>query len=370
LLAVAVSAATIAVGVPAAAQATGGWKVQPVPLPSGATVAAMVGVSCPSATDCEAVLNYQQSFPAAAQWNGSNWTIEAVPNQDGSSLPTAVSCSSATNCMVVGFSDDPGVLPYTALWNGSTWTVERAAGTELYGVSCPSAKSCTAVGYSFANSTGDVPVADRWNGAVWKSETVPPVAGNNNGSLRSVSCVSATDCVAVGSSPGQPTGPELLAFRWDGTSWTQQTLPLPAGATSPELTGVSCTSASNCTAVGYDTVDGGNIVFAEHSNGSTWTVQNLSLPTGSASSSLASVSCASATCTAAGEYFVPTGAQKGRHPLAEVFNGTTWSLQATAAPSFHKLFTAISCVAARTCTAVGSIFTAHTGMTQPLAEHE
>jgi hypothetical protein len=42
-----------------------------------------------------------------------------------------------------------------------------------------------------------------------------------------------------------------LAERWNGTSWKTQTTPNPAGAGYSQLNGVSCTSASACTAVGY-----------------------------------------------------------------------------------------------------------------------
>jgi hypothetical protein len=66
-----------------------------------------------------------------------------------------------------------------------------------------------------------------------------------------VSCTSATACTAVGHYQNGAGTRVTLAERWDGTSWTIQ----PTPSLSPNyfyttLSGVSCTSATACTAVG------------------------------------------------------------------------------------------------------------------------
>ena len=53
-----------------------------------------------------------------------------------------------------------------------------------------------------------------------------------------------------------------MAERWNGTAWAMQSIPNPNG--SGQLNGVSCTSASACTAVGYY---GGYVTLAERWNG-------------------------------------------------------------------------------------------------------
>lgn len=378
LIGAAVAAATVAVGVPGVASAADTWAVQPVPLPSGAAIGDMTGVSCTGPANCEAVMYYSQSLPAAEQWNGSTWTAQDLPRPGGDDdvYPESVSCSSATTCMAAGSADtNTTVLAYAALWNGSTWTYTDAqrTGTELSGVSCPSATHCMAVGEALPNDGGNNPFAEKWNGTGWKAEPVPAPPGGNSGALASVSCVAASDCIAVGET-GLSGSPQILAYRWNGTSWTQQTPPAPAGASDPELTGVSCVSARNCTAVGDSNVgnDGGNTIFAEHWNGSTWAVQVLPLPGGTSASSLGSVSCVSARCTAVGGYFPATSTTyRGWHALADFFNGTRWSVQATATPRAHKLFRSISCTAARTCTAVGTAIATRNSLgDRPLAEQE
>jgi hypothetical protein len=59
-----------------------------------------------------------------------------------------------------------------------------------------------------------------------------------------------------------------LAERWDGSTWTIQTTRTPSGATGVNLSGVSCTSDTACTAVGSYTNSGGTqMAFAERYSG-------------------------------------------------------------------------------------------------------
>jgi hypothetical protein len=76
--------------------------------------------------------------------------------------------------------------------------------------------------------------------------TPNPAGGTFSAFYGGVSCASATACTAVGAY-NNTTGP--LAERWNGTSWKIQRAPNPAVAGSI-FYGVSCTSAAACTAVG------------------------------------------------------------------------------------------------------------------------
>ena len=88
-------------------------------------------------------------------------------------------------------------------------------------------------------------------GAVVDNATIvaSPNAGTGPNVLNSVSCVSASDCVAVGRTY---TGSaiETLTIVWDGTVWSIVASP-NAGTINDELSSVSCVSASDCVAVGY-----------------------------------------------------------------------------------------------------------------------
>jgi hypothetical protein len=45
--------------------------------------------------------------------------------------------------------------------------------------------------------------------------------------------------------------PATLAEAWNGVTWVVQHTPSPAKAKESELSGVSCTAATTCTAVGH-----------------------------------------------------------------------------------------------------------------------
>ena len=93
---------------------------------------------------------------------------------------------------------------------------------------------------SFAGSTSV--------GAVVDTATVvsSPDDGTFAQRLTSVSCVSASNCVAVGSA-GSFQVSTTLAMAWNGTEWSTMSTPNNG---SNELLSVSCVSASSCVAVG------------------------------------------------------------------------------------------------------------------------
>ena len=226
-------------------------------------------------------------------------------------------------------------------WNGTSWTTQAtpsppgASYNPLYDVACTSATSCVAVGTSqnFNSPPINKPLDERWNGTSWTIETIPstPDSGSGTGGvLSSVSCSSATACTAVGSNRVSNTTTPLV-FRWNGTSWTIQNTPaLPSGTSLAEFTGVSCSSANACTAVGdYYGGSIGRHLLAERWNGSSWTIQTLPAP--DSGHDFTRVSCPSDTsCTAVGD---STGGSGGSEPgFVERWNGTSWSVQPTPFP--------------------------------------
>src|SRR5206468_1066101 len=131
----------------------------------------------------------------------------------------------------------------------------------LFGVSCATANACIAVGES---TVGDVTQegaatslwAERWDGSAWTVETpaTPPLSSHS--SFRGVSCASATDCTAVGyyenTSDHALFAPSPGAERWNGISWTEQ--PTGDDRIGPMLRSVSCPTTSLCLAGGEGTV--------------------------------------------------------------------------------------------------------------------
>jgi hypothetical protein len=222
-----------------------------------------------------------------------------------------------------------------------------------------------------------MPLAERWNGTTWSIQPTPPPRGRKNSTLNGVSCTSRTFCIAVGVAGSGPNGKGLgLIERWNGTRWSIQHTPNPGGARESFLNSVSCTSATACTAVGsgpYGIVVNGagyvqyNVfggVRAERWNGSTWSIQRLSV--GSAYNDLTGVSCTSRS------FCIATGSTAGTYqvPLAERWNGTMWTRQRIPATStrFNDELSGVACTFGTSCTAVG-IATDYEDYPSTLAEH-
>jgi hypothetical protein len=136
------------------------------------------------------------------------------------------------------------------------------------------------------------------------------------------------------------------------TGWVLQSSPNPPSASTTYLSGVSCTSASNCFAVGQSD----RVPLIEHWNGSAWAINNVSLPAGASQGELLGVSCSSATfCMAVGD---SASATSNAFPLVYTWDGTSWRIPANApqgAFSSAAEFRAVSCTSSTFCEAVGNV---------------
>jgi hypothetical protein len=120
--------------------------------------------------------------------------------------------------------------------------------------------------------------------------------------LTGVSCVSASFCTAVGAY-APPNRYLPLAESWNGTTWS--IVPSPHKGTFSPFNGVSCVSASACTAVGvYATKLGGSRTLIESWDGTQWSVvPSPNKTVGANADILAGVSCVSGgACIAVGHY--------------------------------------------------------------------
>ncbi|TMB91861.1 MAG: hypothetical protein E6J45_04350 [Chloroflexi bacterium] len=296
------------------------WFVQSTPNPSGVTFSLLFDVSCPAMITCTAVGNYQknttlkQTVPLAESWNGASWVIQSTPVPNGAlgSALSGVSCRSATVCTAVGFYvNSSGVrLPLVERWNGTAWSIQAAPkpsgakAATLYDVACPSTSLCLAVGNYVNSSSVTVTLVERWNGSKWSIQPSPNPSGATATMLTDVACPSTTSCTSVGNAVNSASVLVPLAERWNGTSWTVQATPTPAGAVATVLSGVSCPSTTSCTAVGaYANSSNVTVTLAEHWNGSAWTVQLTPNPAAAKSSRLFGVSCATtALCEGVWQY--------------------------------------------------------------------
>jgi hypothetical protein len=338
------------------------WSQVTVPSKGGNTLgdaSELMGVRCRVANDCWAVGRYFNSNSAvldqALHWNGTTWSVVPTPtpagtlNGDDNEL-FDVTCSAASACWAAGeYGNNAGdgvTLNQVLRWNGSKWSLvvstpqpAGAANGDFQGLSsvrCTSASNCLAVGSS-GTQTGTFVIQNealRWNGTTWSTLTVPSPGGTANfdvSGLSSLACTSATFCWAAGSYGSESPVATFLnqILFWDGTTWTQDNnIANPDGSgqgSVNELLGATCSSASNCWAVGdfgsIQNSQGEILNQALHWDGAAW---SLTLPpdpgglTDNSVNSLTAVRCTAKTnCWAVGN--------TDRANVALHWDGTMWS---------------------------------------------
>jgi len=292
------------------------------------------------------------------------WKVTPTPNpsETKNSYLWGVSCLTPAVCWAVGQYSLNGNVTYAPLaerWNGIEWTLQSTptpSGSEkasLNDVSCVSLSACQAVGYYRNKSGVYFALAEQWNGAEWLIRSTPEPSGAKNTLLEGVSCTSATACTAVGyyESSG---GVLSFAERWDGTQWTLQSTPNPAGAKATYPTAVSCTAPLRCGMAGsYENSSGVEVPFAASWSSGGWSLQTMPAPAGGKGIEPRGLSCTSSSaCLAVGRYENGSGAEL---LLSERWNGSEWSIQSAPTPSGStgNSFDGVSCVSTAICTAAG-----------------
>jgi hypothetical protein len=195
------------------------------------------------------------------------------------------------------------------------------------------------------------PLAEWWDGNSWSIENMPAPVGAAATHLSGVSCSSGSACSAVGwyATSGFDGGflpPEPFAEHWNGRIWSLDPTPPIMGA---ELAGVSCTSPTTCVAVGdYDNLPSPISALAERWDGSRWSVLRTPEVAGGWDE-LFGVSCTSSSiCTAVGS----SGLRE--RPLVERWDGTSWLREKLRGLVPAGSLEAVSCTSSLSCTAVGN----------------
>jgi hypothetical protein len=119
----------------------------------------------------------------------------------------------------------------------------------LSSVSCTSATFCVAVGSHLDPLEQPIALVERWNGTAW-STMLSPATPDPTSEFTGVSCAGPSACVAVGAEQDGAGHQLALAESWDGSAWSLDAVPVPAGATGGELDSVSCLTGGVCTAFG------------------------------------------------------------------------------------------------------------------------
>ena len=341
------------------------WSLTGVVNPVGSMRAVLYAVSCRRAGSCVAagfaLGGTGHPVPLVERWNGVAWRVEAVPRAPGAqgSYLFGVTCPAADRCEAVGASD---LGPLAERWDGVRWRIQAtpdtaSGGGNLYAISCPAARRCIAAGGS-----NDGTLVERWRpDSGWRIQPTPNPDGTGYNALYGVSCPTTSACTAVGQSDAV-----TLAERWNGNAWTiQHSRDLPGGQFSV-LNAVSCPTSTICTGFGAAKASTGvGVALVERQGGDQWRLQHARNPIGAAQSNLQSVSCArQSMCMATGF--------GGPNTLAERWNGARWVISPTPSPSSaggtSSDMGGVACPATTTCLAVGGTSDANGNPITAIAE--
>jgi hypothetical protein len=215
-------------------------------------VADLSSIACPNSQKCFATGDSGNGSSGVLVGSVMGWRWEPVLGHR--EVLTAISCTASSICVAVGqrestYASEPGPL-FTAAISGSgaKWTVRGVALVGVVrGISCASTLNCTMVGEkAAADGTSQAVILTTADGA--KSWTRRSVAPSLN-ALNSVDCISATECVAVGSAllANHSSTLGATAFTIDsGRTWRQTELRKSIGG----LDAISCVGRT-CESVGW-----------------------------------------------------------------------------------------------------------------------
>ena len=318
----------------------------------------VLGLVAPLAT-----VSAQASPPSAPRISAP---ISVGASGAGSGWVDAVSCVDHANCLAVGLTSNNVATAATSADSGQSWSgVREVVPTllnRLLAVTCNSATSCVAVGDGF-DGQGAAVVATLTKG-VWKWSAPAEISSATTPSLTqilmtAVSCVSATNCLAVGID--ETNGGPVMSYSTNGGhSWTHAVAigldSASVGAkTHGALEGLDCPTSDTCIAVGRDALSSGMASVATWSNNAWSFAATSTQVTGDGSNvgSLTSISCpTSLRCVAVGQ----DSSSKGVTSVGVFSLGTWfWSAEQAVTPDANGLghLNSVRCEAGTNCVAVG-----------------
>ncbi len=185
----------------------GQWRVMSAPAPLAAVACWRLG-ACLALTDTEPAPEWETL--SNGRWQPGGEFRSYVP-----SGVTQMVCPAANSCWALGYSLNSRGTYYGGRflrYHQASLTDEvppappgatASSGIGLVSISCSSASFCVAVGYFYPSGvTEDRPVLEMFANGVWSLKPVPlPRYSNpaNGAELDSVSCTPGNHCVAVGS---------------------------------------------------------------------------------------------------------------------------------------------------------------------------
>jgi hypothetical protein len=283
------------------------WQQSATPSFASNAAISLAAVSASSTGDAWAVGYSSVSkhpLGLTLHWNGTAWATVPAFSYVYENALVGVADISSGNAYAAGDSSSTA-SGFIEHWNGTSWSLltlpdpNNGMNTYLNAISASSASNVWAVGYELVGTSAAneryQTYSLHWNGSAWAIVGMPLITSSDHlldYVFNSIDAISPTNVWAVGDIGdnvdvgGTPTS--TVIEHYNGTSWSIVASPSPG--TAPTLTGVTTTSATNVTAVGYDTPAGatGPQTLTLNWNGSAWTT--VPSPNVGSSSLLTSVS--------------------------------------------------------------------------------
>jgi hypothetical protein len=339
----------------------------PVRSGGGSASAPPGGLACRKVGFCLALMASAGQTVLVSGWKTS-WSSTRAPAELGARpgdavVLSGVACDPTAGCTAVGSVGDRSELVSGSPGNWSAVPVPVPPDAfpvgddvqQLDVVACAGG-ACLAggrypVGVARGGLMGLTGSADSWSAA---AVPLPPDAGMPfQGSVGAVTCPAAGNCWAATAltSPYSPTvsSPGVLFDHRSASGWTPSITLLPSDAapgSSPEVTGLACSTVAQCTAVGsYGAWSGGQGLILTR-DGGAWTAWAAPLAAGQTDASLSSVSCQTGggPCVAVGSELV--------WGQGNIWTPDDIPVPADAASPTRALLSAVDCFTTR-CVAVG-----------------
>jgi hypothetical protein len=357
----------------AAVATAGSWSIVSSPNTSTTLENDLYGVSCPSPSNCWAVgaaSNGSGYDTLIQRWDGTSWTIVPSPNPSSTyNVLFGVTCWSASECWAVGWysGTQTNNAPQTLIehWDGTSWTVVPSPNGDtrqdvLTGVACASASNCWAVGYHYShmNEAGIFiyeTLVEHWDGSSWSIAASENTSATQN-ILYGVTCTSTSNCQAVGyTTANTPVGPfQTLIEQWDGVSWKIVASANTDPAHNNYLFAGACASSSDCRAVGYSNTPnvGIALTLVQRWNGNTWAIESSPNVSTTQNNAFFGVACpAASNCWAVG-YNSASGVIQN---LIEKWDGSSWTIfpSPNTNTAQSNVLESVACTSSYDCWAVG-----------------
>src|SRR5687768_16397402 len=247
-----------------------GWQIYPG-LDLGFNYNILWGVTSITSSDVWACGTYNVPGTSRSQllhWNGTAWSHTSLPDIPGGSFLFDIDAISSNDIWAVGGqAGSPTDPPYSVHYDGSNWTEIPAANpgsysNRFYSVDGISLDDVWAVGRK-SDSYGDFrPMVQHWDGSNWTNFSLPPSVMAQIGDLENITMISSNDVWAVGST----VMGGIIMIHWNGSEWSAVNNEGSAG-------GAIAYSGTDIFALGG---------WISHWNGSAWTVvdslNQLTLP--------------------------------------------------------------------------------------------